>query len=47
MESITTERWCAFFKKVFWFLGLWGLGVGGAVLLALPFKLLIRFGASF
>jgi hypothetical protein len=42
MDSITTER----IRKFCWFLGLWTLGVGGAVLLALPFKLLIMFGAS-
>lgn len=28
-------------KRVLWFVALWLLGVGGAVLLALPFRLLI------
>jgi hypothetical protein len=32
-------------KKLFWFVALWIAGVGGAMLLALPFKLLIRVGA--
>ena len=30
-----------FSKRLLWFVGLWLLGVGGAVLLALPFRLLI------
>ncbi|MGA7813042.1 hypothetical protein [Caballeronia sp.] len=29
-------------KKTLWFVGLWCGGVGGAMLLALPFKLLIH-----
>ncbi|GAB5095041.1 hypothetical protein P9250_12930 [Caballeronia sp. LP006] len=33
-------------KKVFWFVALWVTGVGGAMLLALPFKLLIKAGAA-
>jgi hypothetical protein len=42
-SSIITER----FRRVFWFFALWVGGVGAAFLLALPFRLLIRFGASF
>lgn len=43
MANITTiER----ARKVFWFVALWMAGVGGAMLLALPFKLLIRLGAG-
>ncbi|WP_250515262.1 hypothetical protein [Caballeronia sp. INDeC2] len=38
----TTER----ARKVFWFVALWMAGVGGTMLLALPFKLLIRAGAA-
>jgi hypothetical protein len=33
-------------KRLFWFVALWGAGVGGAMLLALPFRLLIKFGAA-
>lgn len=29
-------------KRLFWFIALWCLGVGGAVLLAFPFELLMR-----
>ncbi|WP_248322446.1 hypothetical protein [Caballeronia sp. Sq4a] len=32
--------------KLFWFVALWMAGVGGAMLLALPFKLLIRLGTA-
>jgi hypothetical protein len=32
--------------QVCWFLALWFAGVGGAMLLALPFKLLIRAGTG-
>ncbi|SAK47800.1 hypothetical protein AWB81_00662 [Caballeronia arationis] len=32
--------------QVCWFLALWLAGVGGTMLLALPFKLLIRAGAG-
>ncbi|MDR5818063.1 MULTISPECIES: hypothetical protein [unclassified Caballeronia] len=39
---ITTER----ARKLFWFVALWVAGVGGAMLLALPFKLLIKAGAA-
>ncbi|KIG06763.1 hypothetical protein AWB72_02389 [Caballeronia concitans] len=51
MANITiTERsrsfWTMRFRKVFWFVALWVAGVGGAMLLALPFKLLIRWGTS-
>ncbi|BBU29740.1 hypothetical protein BTHE68_34740 [Burkholderia sp. THE68] len=43
MANITTiER----ARKVFWFVALWAAGVGGTMLLALPFKLLIRAGAA-
>jgi hypothetical protein len=31
----------SFRKRLLWFIGLWLLGVAGAVLLALPFRLLI------
>ncbi len=33
-------------KKICWFVTLWVAGVGGTMLLTLPFKLLIRFGAG-
>jgi hypothetical protein len=33
-------------KKLGWFVALWFAGVGGAMLLALPFKLLIKWGAG-
>jgi hypothetical protein len=33
-------------KKLFWFVALWCGGVAGAVLLALPFKLLIMIGTG-
>ena len=39
---ITIER----ARKLFWFVALWMAGVGGAMLLALPFKLLIKAGAA-
>ncbi|WP_277184478.1 hypothetical protein [Caballeronia sp. BR00000012568055] len=43
MVNITiTER----VRKLSWFVALWMAGVGGAMLLALPFKLLIKLGAS-
>jgi len=43
MANITTiER----ARKAFWFVALWVTGVGGAMLLALPFKLLIRLGTA-
>jgi hypothetical protein len=29
-------------KRVFWFVALWCVGVAGAMLLALPFRLLMR-----
>jgi hypothetical protein len=29
-------------QRLFWFIALWCLGVAGAVLLALPFELLMR-----
>ncbi|WP_449493081.1 hypothetical protein [Caballeronia sp. M23-90] len=32
-------------KKTLWFIALWGVGVAGAMLLALPFKLLIQAAA--
>jgi hypothetical protein len=32
------------FAQVLWFVALWVAGVGGAMFLALPFKLLIRAG---
>jgi hypothetical protein len=31
-------------KSTLWFIALWCAGVGGAMLLALPFKLLIQMG---
>jgi hypothetical protein len=43
MANITTiERG----KKLLWFVALWVAGVGGAMLLALPFRLLIKWGAG-
>jgi hypothetical protein len=33
-------------RRAFWFVALWFAGVGGAMLLALPFKLLIRAGTG-
>ncbi len=41
-ELTTIER----SKRAFWFVALWLADVGGAMLLALPFKLLIRAGAA-
>jgi hypothetical protein len=38
MANITITK----VKRVAWFVALWFGGVGGAMLLALPFKLLIR-----
>lgn len=32
-------------KSLLWFVALWCVGVGAAMLLALPFKLLIQLGA--
>ncbi|WP_201303902.1 hypothetical protein [Burkholderia sp. 8Y] len=47
MANITTiERGGVGAKKLFWFVALWVAGVGGAMLLALPFKLLIWWGAG-
>jgi len=43
MANITTT---ARARKIFWFVALWMAGVGGTMLLALPFKLLIRAGAA-
>jgi hypothetical protein len=33
------------FRSMLWFVALWCVGVGGAMLLALPFKLLIQAAA--
>jgi hypothetical protein len=43
MANITTTERA---RKIFWFVSLWMAGVGGTMLLALPFKLLIRAGAA-
>jgi hypothetical protein len=44
--TITEGGFMARVKQVVWFVALWGAGVGGAMLLALPFRLLIKFGAA-
>jgi hypothetical protein len=41
-ETGATRRKGARLKSVLWFIALWCVGVGGAMLLALPFKLLIQ-----
>jgi hypothetical protein len=50
MGNITITKRDGFFnvrlRRLFWFVALWGVGVAGAMLLALPFRLLIRFGAG-
>jgi len=43
MANITTTERA---RRIFWFVALWMAGVGGTMLLALPFKLLIRAGAA-
>jgi hypothetical protein len=44
-EAGTKRRKGARLKSTLWFVALWCLGVGGAMLLALPFKLLIQAAA--
>ncbi|MDR5754062.1 MULTISPECIES: hypothetical protein [unclassified Caballeronia] len=48
MATITTIKAAGRGKlaRAGWFVALWFAGVGGAMLLALPFKLLIRAGAG-
>ncbi|WP_168789130.1 hypothetical protein [Paraburkholderia aromaticivorans] len=41
MSQTSPDRKTTFSKGLLWFVGLWLLGVAGAVLLALPFRLLI------
>jgi hypothetical protein len=44
MANITTiegRKGGGALRKVLWFVALWCVGVGGAMLLALPFRLLI------
>jgi|HubBroStandDraft_5_1064220.scaffolds.fasta_scaffold1101268_1 hypothetical protein len=40
--TITERNLSGRIKKTLWFVALWCGGVGGAMLLALPFKLLIH-----
>ena len=43
MANITiTERKTGRLKSALWFVALWCCGVGGAMLLALPFRLMIH-----
>ena len=44
--TITKDGVRGRFARVYWFVALWFAGVGGAMLLALPFKLLIRARAG-
>jgi len=41
-ETRVETQKCSALKKTLWFVALWCVGVGGAMLLALPFKLLIQ-----
>ncbi|WP_186307845.1 hypothetical protein [Paraburkholderia sp. BCC1884] len=41
MSRTNHDRESTFSKRLLWFVALWLLGVLGAVLLALPFRLLI------
>jgi hypothetical protein len=41
VSQTSPDRKTTFSKRLLWFVGLWLLGVGAAVLLALPFRLLI------
>ncbi|WP_158934989.1 hypothetical protein [Burkholderia sp. S171] len=41
-ETDTNRRKGSRLKSTVWFVALWCVGVGGAMLLALPFKLLIQ-----
>lgn len=41
VSQTNPDRKTTFSKRLLWFIGLWLLGVAGAVLLALPFRLLI------
>jgi hypothetical protein len=44
-ETDIKRRKGARLKSTLWFVALWCVGVGGAMLLALPFKLLIQAAA--
>jgi hypothetical protein len=44
-ETGTNRRKSTRLKSMLWFVALWCVGVGGAMLLALPFKLLIQAAA--
>ena len=44
IEPRVERRKGARLKSTLWFIALWCVGVGGAMLLALPFKLLIQMG---
>jgi hypothetical protein len=44
-ETGSQRRKGARLKSMLWFAALWCVGVGGAMLLALPFKLLIQAAA--
>jgi hypothetical protein len=41
-ETDINRRRASRLKSTLWFVALWCVGVGGAMLLALPFKLLIQ-----
>ncbi|WP_345814198.1 hypothetical protein AAGS40_07405 [Paraburkholderia sp. PREW-6R] len=41
MAQPDRERERSFSRRLMWFVGLWLLGVAGAIVLALPFRLLI------
>jgi hypothetical protein len=41
-NTTITERRKGTLKRVLWFIALWCAGVAGAMLLALPFKLLVQ-----
>jgi hypothetical protein len=45
IEADIKRRRGAGLKSTLWFVALWCVGVGGAMLLALPFKLLIQAAA--
>ena len=44
IEHGNNRRRISRLKSTLWFVALWCVGVGGAMLLALPFKLLIQMG---
>ncbi|MFM0740942.1 hypothetical protein PQQ51_27165 [Paraburkholderia xenovorans] len=47
MSQLSPDRKTTFGRRLLWFVGLWLLGVAGAVLLALPFRLLIAAAMHF